>query len=138
MIAEHLSSGEQTQSMCLLPQRGVSASLLLPKLETCLSQGHLPLTTRAMCSVIKVSSTFFKKNKLLLRSQTLLTLFLLLVPCFGATGTPPCATWCDQQWFLQKPLLHSKHLNVVFLSIRFTRLHQIHRNCFPRFKKSCV
>ena len=124
-MAGHLPSEERSHSMCLLPQRGVSASLLLPKLETCLLQGHLPLTTQATCSVIEVSSTKKQKNKLSLHSESLLTLFLFFVPYFGATGTPLCATWCDQQWFLQKPFLHSKHLNVVFLSTKFTRLHQI-------------
>ena len=60
-MAEYLLLEKRPQSMCLLLQRGVSASLFLTKLETCLLQGHLPLTTQAMCSVIEVSST--KKQK---------------------------------------------------------------------------
>ena len=83
-------------------------------------------------------STKTKENKFSLYSQSLLTFFLFFVPYFGATGTPPCTTWCDQQWFLQKPFSHSKQLNVVFLFTKFTRLHQIHCICFPPFRISCM
>ena len=78
------------------------------------------------------------KNKFSLHSQSLLTLFLFFIPYFGATVTPLYATWCNQQWFLQKPFLHSKYLDVVFLSTKFTRLHQIHCSYSPPFRNFCV